>query len=102
MKTESPKSPTPRRLYLRNGFTHLCFEGRHYGTKGKSALDLSKPVTCTPVKSDGGRGRVLVTQGEASETWRSVAVPRGVRKATKAPKAETPAPVAEAPAQAAE
>lgn len=75
----------PRKIYVRNGITHVCFEGRTYGPQGgETGLSLDHPVTLEHLKSDGGRARVTVTQkrkgkANAAEAWRSVAVPRNVR-----------------------
>ena len=85
MKTLS----APRRIYSRNDVTHVCFEGRTYGTAAVSELSLDLPVTCEKLKSDGGRARIMVTQprkdGPAlTETWRSVSVPRKARATAEA------------------
>lgn len=80
MKTAS----APRRIYVRNAVTHVCFEGKTYAPTGDSGLSLEHPVTIAKLDSDGGRARVEVTQkrkGQATkvETWRSVSVPRNPR-----------------------
>lgn len=80
MKTPS----APRRIYVRNAVTHVCFDGRTFAPTGESTLSLDYPVTCEKLESDGGRARVAVTQkrkGQKTlvETWRSIAVPRNPR-----------------------
>lgn len=80
MKTAS----APRRIYTRNDVVHVCFDGRFFGPVGESKLSLEHPVTLEKQESDGGRARVLVTQKRkgqptATETWRSVNVPRTPR-----------------------
>lgn len=77
-------STSPRRIYARNGITHICYEGRNYAPMGETEFDLDHSVTCEKVKSDGGRARVAVTQVRQgvvakTETWRSVKVPRKAR-----------------------
>lgn len=80
MKTAS----APRRIYVRNAVTHVCFDGRTFGPATDSALSLDHPVTIEKLESDGGRARVEVTQkrkGQKTlvEVWRSVNVPRNAR-----------------------
>ena len=77
-------SETPRRIYTRNGVTHVLFEGRTFGAPAESVLSLEHPVTCEKLPSDGGRARVEVTQRRGgrpslTETWRTVTVPRKPR-----------------------
>jgi hypothetical protein len=73
-------STTPRRIYVRNGVTHICFEGRTFGPRdGESVINTEVQVTVTPVESDGGRARIKVSQRRGTRTfteiWRSVKVP---------------------------
>lgn len=80
MKTAS----APRRIYVRNAVTHVCFDGRTFGPVGESTLSLDHPVTIEKLESDGGRARVEVTQkrkGQKTivEAWRTVNVPRIAR-----------------------
>lgn len=68
---------SPRKLYTRKGLPVVCFDGKYFSPTGESAVDVERTVTCEPLKSDGKRARVEVTQkvkGKASivETWRSV------------------------------
>jgi hypothetical protein len=82
MKTAS----APRRIYVRNSVTHVCFDGRTFGPVGESALSLDFPVTLEKLESDGGRARIQVTQkrkGQKTlvETWRTVNVPRNTKAA---------------------
>lgn len=75
---------SPRRIYVRNGVTHVCFDGRTFAPVGESAFDLKLPIVLEKLESDGGRARVEATQrrpGKAtiSETWRSINVPRNPR-----------------------
>ena len=73
----SMKSATaPRRVYVRNGVTHVSYAGAYFGTKGESAI-----TTKHPVKIEGnGDGTITVTQrapkkAGVSETWSKVNVP---------------------------
>lgn len=77
-------STAPRRIYTRNGITHICFEGKTFTAPKGTEFDLNHPVTCEKVKSDGGRARLEVTQVRTGvapkvEVWRSVKVPRKAR-----------------------
>jgi hypothetical protein len=81
MKTSS----APRRIYIRNNITHVCFDGRSYGAPASSKINLEFPVTLEKAKSDGGKARVIVTQVRPgvkvlTEVWRSVVVPSKPRE----------------------
>lgn len=67
----------PRRLYVRNGFTHVLFVGKLYGTKGETKLSLDRPVTIEQVPSNGGRARVKVTQAQRGSPARGSFRPGG-------------------------
>lgn len=77
----SMKTPdAPRRIYSRNGITHVCFDGRTYCAPEGSAISLEHPVTLEKLPSDGKRARAAVTQVRpgvkaVTETWRSGKVP---------------------------
>lgn len=77
----SMKTPQdPRRIYSRNGITHVCFDGRTFAAPANSKISLDFPVTMEKARSDGGRARALVTQSRPgvrtlTETWRSVKIP---------------------------
>jgi hypothetical protein len=79
---------TPRKVYRRNGITHICFEGQHFAPEtGESAFSLKHPVTRVTVV---GATILEVAQSvnrkkAAVETWVAVEVPRKHR----APKADT-------------
>ena len=67
----------PRRIYTRNGITHVCFDGKVFGTASvNSELNPGLPVFCEKLKSDGGKARITVThrrvgQPAITETWRT-------------------------------
>lgn len=66
----------PRRVYTRNGVTHILFAGDVFGTK-----DESKISTKYPVKVEGnGDGTITLTQrapkkAGVTEKWGKVKVP---------------------------
>jgi hypothetical protein len=87
------KSATaPRRIYTRNGVTHVCFAGKYFAPpSGETKLDVDGTVTIEEAEADGKskRAQVVLTQkkkGQAakSETWRSVKVPRTARTSAEA------------------
>ena len=74
-------SDSPRRIYVRNAVTHVCFDGRTFAPTGETAFDMKLPVILEKLESDGGRARVKATQrrpgkSTLTETWRSINVPR--------------------------
>ena len=65
---------TPRRVYSRNGVTHVLFAGTVFGAK-ETAIS-----TKYPVRIEGGEGQIKVTQRApkkkgVTETWKPVKVP---------------------------
>jgi hypothetical protein len=82
------KSATaPRRIYVRNGITHVCFAGKTFAPpKGETTLDLEGTVTIEETEGNAKtkKAQVILTQkkkGKAAltETWQSVKVPRTAR-----------------------
>ena len=76
----------PRRLYTRNGVTHICLSGKYFAPElgSESKLSLEHTVTCEAMPSDGGRARIEVTQARrgvktVTEIWRSCNVPTNPR-----------------------
>jgi len=67
---------SPRRVYSRNGYTHVLYAGDVFGIKGESKIN-----TKFPVRIEGnGDGSITVTQrapkkAGVSETWTKVRVP---------------------------
>ena len=77
-------SETPRRIYVRNGATHVCFDGRTFAPTTATTFDMKLPIVLEKLESDGGRARVEATQrrpgkSTLTETWRSINVPRNPR-----------------------
>ena len=78
---------SPRRIYSRNGITHVCFAGKYCApAKGETTLDMEGTVTIeeTEGNAKSKKAQVIVTQkkkGKAAitETWQSVKVPRHAR-----------------------
>jgi hypothetical protein len=75
----SRKSPTsPRRIYLRKGIVHVCFNGKYYGVgQDSTEISLDHPVFLEQLPAYGGYNRVQVTQKRRGvarrvETWRTV------------------------------
>ena len=73
------KNPNaPRRVYVRKGVIHVCFNGRYFGLPvDKSEFSVAHPITAEHLPSDGGRARIKVVQkrkgkSTLTETWRSV------------------------------
>lgn len=79
------ESTSPRKIYTRNGVTHVCFAGYFFGPgKAESAINTEKPIKCEPI--DGDEKHIQVTQRvgkgkPVTETWGVVKVPRKARKA---------------------
>lgn len=71
----------PRRIYCRNGVTHMLYNGKVYGTKEKSRLSLAHEVKVEKVTDDG---HVVLLQRKAHqkgvrEEWGTIQVPRNER-----------------------
>jgi hypothetical protein len=67
---------SPRRVYCRNGVTHVLYAGAVFGTKADSAINTDHPVKI----AGNGDGSITVTQRlpkrkGVSETWTKVNVP---------------------------
>lgn len=69
----------PRRVYNRNGVTHVCFKGTYFAPAKKTRIDLEGEVKIEAMPKSGGRLRIQVKQrkGKANvvETWREATVP---------------------------
>lgn len=64
---------TPRKIYSRKDRVIVCYEGRLYASApGKSKLDADKLAKCEKMKSDGGKARISVVQGDITETLRAL------------------------------
>ena len=68
----------PRRIYCRNGITHVLYAGKVYGTKEMSRLSLAHEVRVEKVTDDG---HVLLAQRRphqkaVREEWGTIVVPR--------------------------
>ena len=81
-------STSPRRIYSRNGITHVCFAGKYFAPPAgkETTLDLEGTVTIEETEGNpkSKKAQVIVTQkkkGKAAitETWQSVKVPRHAR-----------------------
>lgn len=79
---------SPRRVYCRNGVTHVLYAGTVFGTKEESKISTNHPV-----KIEGnGDGTITISQrlpfkAVCSETWSPVKVPSKERAAKDARKA---------------
>jgi len=76
----------PRKVYTRNGVTHVCFQGIYFRAPKASRIDPEREVSKIEVlDKSGGKHRVGVTQRVAgknvTETWHEGSVPvQGRRK----------------------
>lgn len=67
---------SPRRVYCRNGVTHVLYAGTVFGTKSESAINCELPVKIV----GNGDSTITVSQRApkrkgVSETWGKVNVP---------------------------
>lgn len=70
----------PRRIYSRNGVTHVCWRGTYFAPGKTTEVDIDKEVTIEEAPTTKGRLRVTVTQRRGkkpalTETWSQVQVP---------------------------
>jgi hypothetical protein len=70
---------TPRKIYRRNGITHICFDGQHFAPEtGETAFSLKHPVTrVTVISATSIAVAQSVNRKKAiAEVWAAVTVPR--------------------------
>lgn len=79
------ESTSPRKIYTRNGVTHVCFAGFYFGPgkTAESAINTDKLIKCE-LSEDGKLLTVTQRVGNKKpivETWGKVKVPRKAREA---------------------
>ena len=76
----------PRKVYTRNGVTHICFQGLYFRAPKGSKIDPEREVNhIEPLDKSGGKHRISLTQKvqgkNLTETWVEGEVPvQGRRK----------------------
>lgn len=75
----------PRKVYTRNGVTHLCFQGIYFRAPKGSKIDPEREVSKVEVLDGaGGKARIAVTQRvqgkNVTENWSEGSVPVNPRK----------------------
>lgn len=68
-----------RKVYTRNGITHLCFQGYYFRAPKGSKIDPDREVHQEELPKAGGKARIAVTQRvggkNVTETWTEGDVP---------------------------